>query len=148
MITEERTKHIMAVAQLMADNAEKVGLDKEEMYLLGYVHDIGYALGDAEEHHIKGGECLSKSTYKYYKEVLYHGKPVENYSSVALDLLNYADMHINKKGEYVTFEERLEDIAKRRGTNSPHYINCKKIIDGLNNKHFLSENVDNVLDKQ
>ena len=36
-----------------------------------------------------------------------------------------------------SFEERLEDIKKRRGENSPHYINSKIIIEELKNKNFL-----------
>ena len=53
---------------------------------------------------------LDKQKYKYAKEVLYHGKPNCEYSSRALDLLNFADMHIDNKGNYVSFEKRLEDI--------------------------------------
>lgn len=58
------------------------------------------------------------------------------YESPALDLLNFADMHINKKGEYVSFADRLQDIANRRGKDSPHYKNCKVVIDGLLAKGF------------
>jgi len=43
-------------------------------------------------------------------------------------------MHINKKGEYVSFEDRLEDIKSRRGEDSPHYKNSKIIIDKLKEK--------------
>ena len=131
MIDEDRQKHILAVAKLMQENAKKFGLDEQEMFTLGYLHDIGYAFGNGENHHIDGSELLKKQNYKYYKEVLYHGKPVENYSSRALDLLNFADMHIGKKGNYLTFDERLEDIKSRRGENSPHYQNSKKVIDRL-----------------
>ena len=136
MIEEDRIKHIMSVARLMKDSAEKLGLDSQEMFTLGLLHDIGYEFGGSEEHHTKGAEILEKQGYKYYREVLYHGKPTSEYSSPALDLLNFADMHIDKKGNYVTFEDRLQDIANRRGTDSPHYINCKKIIDNLNNNIF------------
>lgn len=134
MITEDRKKHIFAVALLMKENAERFGLDKEEMFTLGLLHDIGYEFGESEEHHILGAKVLQKQNYKYYKEVLYHGKPTTEYSSRALDLLNFADMHIDKKGHYVTFEERLADIANRRGKDSPHYKNCKKVIDDLKQK--------------
>jgi len=134
MIDEDRLKHILAVARLMKDNAEKLDLDKEEMFILGMLHDIGYEFGGSEMHHQVGAQILEKQNYKYYKEVLYHGKPNVNYSSPALDLLNFADMHINKKGEYVSFEDRLEDIKSRRGEDSPHYKNSKIIIDKLKEK--------------
>ena len=74
---------------------------------------------------------LEKQNYKYAKEVLYHGKPNCDYSSKALDLLNYADMHIDKKGNYVSFEQRLEDIKNRRGAYSQAFINSKQIIEEL-----------------
>ncbi len=139
MIDEDRLKHIMAVARLMKEHAEEVGLDPEEMFTLGIMHDIGYEFGGSEQHHLVGARILEKQNYKYFLEVLYHGKPTEEYQSSALDLLNFADMHINKKGEYVSFEDRLDDIANRRGKDSPHYKNCKIIIDGLRSRGFLSE---------
>ena len=136
MIDEDRLKHIMAVARIMKEVAPTVGLDPEEMFTLGLLHDIGYEFGSSEEHHTVGARMLEKQNYKYAKEVLYHGKPDVGYTSLALDLLNYADMHTNKKGEYVEFEDRLEDIKNRRGENSPHYQNSKKIIDGLKGREF------------
>lgn len=139
MIDENRKKHIFAVAKLMKDNAEKHGLDPEEMFTLGLVHDIGYEFGGADEHHIVGARMLEKQGYKYSTEVLYHGKPDVGYESPALDLLNFADMHISKTGEYVTFAARLEDIAKRRGKDSIVYLNCKTVIDGLLQKGFSDE---------
>ena len=69
--------------------------------------------------------------------MLYHGKPNSEYQSLALDLLNFADMHIDKSGNYVSYEQRLEDIKTRRGENSLAYINSKKVIDKLINKKFL-----------
>ena len=138
MIDQDRNKHIFAVARLMRDKAAEVGLDEEEMFTLGLLHDIGYEFGGSEEHHVKGYEMLKKQNYKYATEVLYHGMPTSKYSSDALDLLNFADMHIDKKGNYVEYEDRLRDIKSRRGENSPHYQNSKKVIDELKNRGFLS----------
>ena len=138
MIDNDRNSHIFAVARLMKEKAKDVGLDEEEMFTLGLLHDIGYEFGDSEEHHINGYNILKKQNYKYAKEVLYHGKPTDEYSSLALDLLNYADMHIDKKGNYVKYYDRLEDIKYRRGENSPHYQNSKKIIERLEKRQFLN----------
>jgi len=135
-IDENRIKHIFAVARLMSDNAEKFGLDKEEMFTLGLLHDIGYEFGGSDEHHTLGGSILEKQNYKYFREVLHHGKPNCGYVSPALDLLNFADMSVNRLGEVVGFEKRLEDIKTRRGENSPHYQNSKAIIDDLKQKGF------------
>ncbi len=136
MIDGNRLNHIFGVAKLMEITAESVGLDKEEMFTLGFLHDVGYEFGESEQHHIIGAEILKKQNYKYYQEVLHHGKPDTGYSSPQLDLLNYADMRVNKKGEVVSFEDRLADIASRRGLESVVYHNCKKIIDDLINKGF------------
>ena len=136
MIDENRIKHTLAVAKLMKDNATKYGLDEEEMFTLGMLHDIGYEFIDGEKHAEIGGEILKKQNYKYYKEVLFHGVVNCEYKSKELDLLNFADMHINLKGNFVSFNERLEDIKTRRGENSPQYINSKLIILELKHKNF------------
>ena len=92
-------------------------LDKcNELYTLGLVHDIGYAFleeKDYEKHEIVGGEVLKKQGYKFWKEVYYHGVTNSPYQSEYLDLLNLADMHIDYIGNYVSFDERLQDISKR-----------------------------------
>ena len=137
MIDNDRLKHIFEVAKLMKDKAEIVGLDKEEMFTLGMLHDIGYEFGENNDHNFVGFEILDKQNYKYAKEVLYHGKANSEYQSLALDLLNFADMHIDKSGKYVSYEQRLEDIKTRRGESSLAYINSQKIIKELQNKKFL-----------
>lgn len=107
------------------------------MFTLGMLHDIGYEFGENNDHNFVGFQILDKQNYKYAKEVLYHGKPNSEYQSLALDLLNFADMHIDKSGEYVSYKQRLEDIKTRRGENSLAYINSQKIIKELQNKKFL-----------
>lgn len=137
MIDNDRLKHIFEVAKLMKEKADLVGLNKEAMFTLGMLHDIGYEFGENNDHNFVGFQILDKQDYKYAKEVLYHGKPNNEYQSLALDLLNFADMHIDKSGEYVSYEQRLEDIKTRRGVSSLAYINSQKIIKELQNKKFL-----------
>jgi len=142
MIDNDKLNHIIGVARLMKDRAVDFGLDAEEMFTLGMLHDIGFEFGTSEEHHKIGYEILKSQGYKYATEVLYHGMPTSEYSSTALDLLNYADLHISKTGDYVPFSLRLEDIKNRRGENSKHYINCKMVIDGLKAKYKFINNED------
>ena len=137
MINNDRLNHIFEVAKLMKEKAELIGLDKEEMLTLGMLHDIGYEFGKNNDHNFVGFQILDKQNYKYAKEVLYHGCPNCEYQSKALDLLNFADMHIDKSGKYVSYEQRLEDIKTRRGESSLAYINSKKVIDELISKKFL-----------
>lgn len=119
MISNERQKHILGVARLLKQEGEKRKFSKnkiEELFVLGLLHDLGYEFIDEQDysrHNQIGGEILKKQNYKYWKEVYYHGVPNSLYQSEFLDLLNWADMHINASGEYVDFEKRLLDISTR-----------------------------------
>ena len=139
MIDDDRLKHIFGVARLMSQNAKKLGLDEKEMFMLGLLHDIGYEFGDIRQHNKLGGEFLKTQNYRYYQEVMYHGIPNPPYNSVELDLLNYADLHITKQGEYVSMEDRLNDIGSRWGFDSEFYLNPKIIATDLQNRGFLIE---------
>lgn len=125
LIPENRKKHVFAVAELMYKLAphEK----KEQMYLLGLLHDIGYIYGP-KDHNKTGGNLLKQSGYQYWQEVYYHGNYAPLYSSYELTLLNYADMHISPDGKYVSLEERLEDIKSRYGDTSEEYQNSLNLI--------------------
>ena len=130
----DRLKHSYAVANKMVDLGKERNLPDEqlqELFLLGYLHDIGYQFGTNENHNIIGGNLLKKNKYKYWKEVYYHGIPNSEYKSLYLDILNRADMMIDKYGNDVGFDKRLEDIKNRYGVDSIQYINCVKIINQL-----------------
>ena len=138
MINENRIKHIFAVARLMKDySIEKFDIEyAKQMFTLGLLHDIGYEFGDNKTHPIIGGEMLQNQNYKYYNEIKYHGSIDCEYSSFELDLLNWADMHINGCGEKVSYEERLLDIKNRYGEESDTYKNARILIDKLIEKGF------------
>lgn len=127
MINNERQKHILGVARFMKINAEKLGLNCDEMFTLGFLHDIGYEFDETLNHNKLGGTILKKQNYKYYNEVYYHGDISAPYTSKELDFLNFADMHIDNSGNYVSFDERLIEIGVRRGKNSDYYI-CSEIL--------------------
>ena len=73
----------------------------------------------------------SSIQFKYWKEIYYHGEIDIEYSSLYLDILNQADMQIDKYGNDVGYDKRLEDIKQRYGNNSIQYINAKEIIKRL-----------------
>ena len=130
----DRLIHSYAVANKMVElGKEKNLLDEQlrELFLLGYLHDIGYQFGINENHNVIGGNLLKNSNYKYWKEVYYHGIPNSKYKSLYLDILNTADMMIDKYGNDVGFDKRLDDIKNRYGENSIQYKNCVKIINEL-----------------
>ena len=72
-ISNERLKHSLEVARLMKKSAEDAGWNKqkcEEMFVLGFLHDIGYEFAEQQcDHASVGGEMLKNQGYKYWKEV-------------------------------------------------------------------------------
>lgn len=119
MVSDDRKKHVFAVANFLKQYAEQQNMSKQEiedLFVLGLLHDVGYAFAqpnNTHNHHKIGGEILKKQNYKYWQEVFYHGEPNSPYQSKFLDLLNWADLHIDAKGEYVEFDQRLQDISTR-----------------------------------
>jgi len=131
---DDRIKHCLSVANKMVELGKEKGLsDKQldELFLLGFLHDIGYQFGISDNHNVIGGNILKNNNYQYWKEVYYHGVPNSDYKSLFLDILNTADMMIDKYGNDVGFDKRLEDIKNRYGEDSIQYINCVKIVDEL-----------------
>lgn len=136
MMDQDRLNHSIAVARKMVEIGKKHNLDDEqlqELFLLGYNHDIGYEFGNNENHRIIGGNILKQSNYKYWREVYYHGEIECEYSSLYLDILNKADMQIDKFGNDVGYVKRLEDIKNRYGKESNIYKKAEKLIDNINN---------------
>ena len=134
MIDKDRLNHSIAVARKMVEIGKKYDLNDEqlqELFVLGYNHDIGYEFDDNEDHRIVGGNILKANNYKYWKEIYYHGEVDIEYNSIYLDILNQADMQINKYGIDVGYDNRLEDIKKRYGKDSTTYKNAEILIDNL-----------------
>lgn len=139
MITLERMAHQLSVARRLVELArEQGGYSEEELrqlFVLGYLHDIGYEFAiDPDNHAQVGGEILTQSGFVYAREVANHGNPTSTYSSSALDLLNAADMQTSPSGEHVSYAERLQDIADRYGEDSLRYKNARTIIADLERK--------------
>ena len=135
MFDKDRLNHPLAVSNKMVEIGENLNLkekDLQDLFILGYNHDIGYDFcSDKKEHNILGGEILKNNGYKYWKEVYYHGNPNSEYQSQFLKILNMADMQIDKYGNDVGYEKRLEDIKNRYGEDSIQYTNSYKIIKAI-----------------
>lgn len=136
MIDINRGNHIFGVARKAKDLALKLKPNDEkyaeDMFLLGFLHDIGYEFTENNTNHSHiGGEILKRANYNYWKEVSLHGDAgVENMSD-ELFLLNYADMTTGPNGESFSFEERLVDIANRFGKESAAYKKCVIVVEKL-----------------
>ncbi len=131
----DRLKHSYAVAKKMMDIAKEYDLSKEDImncFLIGLNHDIGYEFTPNGINHNKiGGQLLRDNGFKYWQEVYYHGDIDCTYDSIFLDILNKADMQIDKYGNDVGYDRRIEDIKKRYGEESIIYKNCVILIESL-----------------
>ena len=130
---EDRIKHSLAVARKMVEIAKKNNLNEEDIkncFVIGFNHDIGYEFCiDKMEHNKIGGEILKARGFKYWKEIYYHGEVNVEYESLYLKILNQADMQIDKYGNSVGYERRLEDIKIRYGEKSIVYNKCCKLVE-------------------
>lgn len=135
---QDRLKHSLAVARKMMEIAKSRDLSEEqikECFIIGYNHDIGYEFANnGINHNIIGGEILKNNGFKYWREVYYHGETNPEYESIYLDILNQADMQIDKYGNDVGFDKRLEDIKNRYGEKSDVYVKCLSLINILKEK--------------
>ena len=134
MIDEDRLKHSIAVARKMVEIGQNYNLNNQqlqELFVLGYNHDIGYEYGNNENHRVIGGNILKHNNYKYWKEIYYHGEIDCEYYSLYLDILNKADMQIDKYGNDVGYDKRLEDIKIRYGEDSDIYKKANILINSL-----------------
>lgn len=136
-MNEDRIKHSLSVALKMIEIGKKKNLNEkqlEELFVLGLNHDIGYQFGNNENHNEIGAEILKNSGYKYRKEILNHGKIDNIYNSLYLDILNEADMKIDKYGNDVGYDDRLNDIKARYGEKSKVFKNAEILVKKLINK--------------
>ncbi|MBP3831011.1 MAG: hypothetical protein ILA02_01325 [Clostridia bacterium] len=128
---EDRLKHSIAVARKMIEIGREYSLNENELqdlFVLGFNHDIGYEFVDNLKHAHIGGDILKRNNYKYWKEVYYHGYVISDYTSIFLEILNKADMQIDKYGNDVGYDKRLEDIKNRYGEESIIYNDVKILI--------------------
>ena len=131
---EDRLKHSISVARKMIEIGREYYLSDNELkdlFVLGFNHDIGYKYGDNSQHAQIGGEILKRNNYKYWKEVYYHGDINSEYTSLFLEILNKADMQIDKYGNDVGYDKRLDDIKNRYGEESKTYNDAKTLIQKL-----------------
>ncbi len=143
LIPDERIAHMHGVAEWMYEHAEEYGLqNKDEMYILGLLHDIGYIYGKAD-HEQKGAELLGLDTY-YGRFINYHGLTPQEYMAChgCLDseipnemiLLWTADMMVDMSGKAVGFKTRLEGIREKYGVDSHPYYVCRETMIWLENR--------------
>ena len=135
---KNRLMHSLGVARKMVEIAASYNLTEKEIndcFVIGFNHDIGYEFSkDGVNHNIIGGNILRETGFKYWREIYYHGIKTCEYSSLYLDILNQADMQVDKYGKDVGYVERLKDIESRYGSESSVYKECLELINDLKSK--------------
>lgn len=134
-ISETRMKHILGVARKCYALAEKQGFDEDKcrrMFMLGYIHDVGYEFSrERDEHAVVSAQLigtLGTIDRDCIISVLNHGSMVElSEQSDAWRILVTADMTVDYDGQEVSAEQRLTGIKKRYGETSRQYINAYNV---------------------
>lgn len=133
---ENRLRHCRGVGMKASDLGRTLfgwSDDKcREMFVMGYLHDVGYQFAQEQsEHEELGGALLRSLGFTYWAEIFHHGDPDSNYQSDELLVLNLADMLTSRDGSATTIPARLTDIASRYGVESTQYVAAKKLADVL-----------------
>lgn len=130
-ITEDKLHHILGVARRCYELALEKGYNEDyarRLFLLGWLHDIGYEFSETPEEH---GKVANDMISSYVKNGIYavrnHGNANLDYTGLDLDLLNIADLTVDNKGNKCTVEERLEYIKNKYGENSEQYTGACKL---------------------
>ena len=134
-----RFKHMREVGTVCAELADRLfGWDEatcRKMFLLGYIHDIGYQYStDQLEHESIGEAILADAGFQFADAVRDHGNPDVFPMSPELLILNIADMTVNRYGERVSFEDRLADISSRYGVESVQYVKAAELVHNINDE--------------
>lgn len=139
-ISEHRLDHTIAVARKCYDLAKNEygmsEMDARKMFLMGFLHDMGYEFSEGtEEHPHVMGDILESLSEQDKNDIVFairtHGKPKKFLGTYNQAILNEADLTINHLGEEVSMQERCEDIRKRYGDTSHQYLNSVQMIEQL-----------------
>ncbi len=130
-ITENRLRHILGVARKAAQLAQTMGYDEEfsrKMFLIGWLHDVGYEYSQDQYDHPAESVMLLYKTFgagvtgtNAFEAIRDHGKHSNKETDEWL-ILNMADMLIDSDGREVEASERLEGIKERYGEHSDQYL--------------------------
>lgn len=128
-ISNDRLSHILSVARKCYEIAKKEGFEEDfcrKMWLIGWLHDIGYEFTTDKRKHpdisveLMQNLCVNINGVDI-NAIKYHGRNPEKITD-EWRILNTADMLIDSKGIEVGIMARLEDIEYRFGRYSDIYL--------------------------
>lgn len=139
MISENRLKHIIGVARKAYKIAKSEGYEEwfcKKMFMLGYLHDVGYEfVEDKDDHPMMSCELLDLLSYESSKTnmsaIANHGMLSEGNRSDEWRILTMADLQIDSEGNDVGILLRLKDIRDRYGEDSKEYETSCKVAEAV-----------------
>ena len=135
-ITDNKLHHMLGVARKAYQLAIERGHDKifaRRMFLLGYIHDVGYEFSYTTPEHpiisanmlyhladidINDKQGILKNSYN---AIRLHGQYTDE-ETEEWRILTMADFLVDNTGNEVTVTQRLEDIKERYGEYSDQYL--------------------------
>jgi hypothetical protein len=137
-LTSDRLAHMNATANRAYKIAKTIFGKSEnkarQLYVLGLLHDVGYAF-DPDDHAHAGGSVLISLGVEI-DAVYDHGDPTVGFMDDELLIVNAADMTTSPTGAPMRMEDRLRDIGDRYGADSPQLACARAVADRI--KHELA----------
>lgn len=122
-INNNKKMHMFGVAEFMYVEAPKYGLNPEEMYVLGLLHDVGYIFDDWHNHEKNGETLMNNLGFKYSKAIGLHGTDIDENTNLSKEamLLIAADSCVDYAGNIGNFKSRRKDIETRYSSNDKDF---------------------------
>lgn len=135
MISDGKLKHSLGVAKACQQYGKEMHKSEEycdALFVMGFLHDIGYEKSPDTNHPNVGGSMI-ESFIKHpemLEAIKSHGKKFEDFNTADI-ILNMSDLTVNSSGKPCTVYERLEDIKWRYGEDSEHFKNAMLLVKAL-----------------
>lgn len=132
-LTPSRLAHMNATANRTYEIAKTIFGKTEDqaraLYILGLLHDVGYAFDPTDHAHAGGRVLIGLGVAA--DAVYDHGDPNVGFMDDELLIVNAADMTTSPTGAPMRMEVRLLDIGERYGVDSPHLACARAVADRI-----------------
>lgn len=132
-LTPSRLAHMNATANRTYEIAKTIFGKTEDqaraLYILGLLHDVGYAFDPTDHAHAGGRVLIGLGVAA--DAVYDHGDPNVGFMDDELLIVNAADMTTSPTGAPMRMEVRLRDIGERYGVDSPHLACARAVADRI-----------------
>ena len=132
-LTPSRLAHMNATANRAYEIAKTIFGKTEDqaraLYILGLLHDVGYAFDPTDHAHAGGRYIIGLGVAA--DAVYDHGDPNVGFMDDELLIVNAADMTTSPTGAPMRMEVRLRDIGERYGVDSPHLACARAVADRI-----------------